>query len=403
MFYVPMWFYLFKLLESVRFHLFKLINKCFFSFNGNFASIMNKSYNYIIVGQGIAGTVLAQTLLKEGKSVLIIDGGLEHAASSIAAGLYNPVVFKRLVKSWMADELVPFMDSFYSDAEQLLNEQFYHKKQIVKLFADHAEKDFWTKKSLDEVGTYLGQPVDPDYLKKGVENHFGAAEVKAAGNLDMAVFLKSFRAYFLKNECLLQQKFKYGDLSISEQRVSYQNVDAEKIIFCEGHQTTNNPYFNWLPFKLTKGELITIQLKDGYSIPLDKVINKGVFILPVGSNTYKVGATYEWIDLTIHPTEKGKAELIDKLKKVIQIPFDIIDHQAGIRPTVLDRRPLIGLHPKYPALGVFNGMGTKGVMLAPYFAKQFGAFLAGRGNLPDEVNCLRFIKGQLFDKGDRTQ
>ena len=119
--------------------------------------------------------------------------------------------------------------------------------------------------------------------------------------------------------------------------------------------------------------------------------------MPVATNTYKVGATYEWVDLTIHPTEKGKSELIDKLKKVIRAPFDIIDHQAGIRPTVLDRRPLIGLHPKHPAVGIFNGMGTKGVMLAPYFAKQFSLFLNGRGNLLDEVNCLRFIKGRLFD------
>lgn len=358
---------------------------------------MNKSYNYIIVGQGIAGTVLAQTLLKEGKTVLLIDEGLEHATSAIAAGLYNPVVFKRLVKSWMADDLIPFMDTFYQEAEKLLKEQFYYKKQIVKLFADQTEKEFWLKKSSEEVGVYLSQTIDLDYLNDCVENPYGAAEVTAAGNLDMFAFLKSFRTHFLKNECLLQQKFEYGDLSISEQGVSYQNIDAQKIIFCEGHQTTHNPYFNWLPFKLTKGELITIELKGGHSIPINKVINKGVFILPVATNTYKVGATYEWVDLTIHPTEKGKSELIDKLKKVIRAPFDIIDHQAGIRPTVLDRRPLIGLHPKHPAVGIFNGMGTKGVMLAPYFAKQFSLFLNGRGNLLDEVNCLRFIKGRLFD------
>jgi len=360
---------------------------------------MNKHYNYIIVGQGIAGTVLAQTFLKEGKSVLLIDEGLEQAASTIAAGLYNPVVFKRLVKSWMADELIPFMDRFYVEAEQLVQAQFYHKKKIVKLFADVAEREFWLKKSDEEVGAYLSQPMDLHFLNEYVENPIGAAEVKAAGNLDMNVFLKAFRSYFLKKDCLLQQKFECGDLSISVNSVSYRNMDADKIIFCEGHQATANPYFNWLPFKLTKGELITIQLKKEHAIPLDKVINKGVFILPIGNNTYKVGATYEWSDLSIHPTEKGKSELIDKLKKVIHVPFDIVEHQAGIRPTVLDRRPLIGLHPVHASVGIFNGMGTKGVMLAPYFANQFSLFLNGRAHLLDEVNCLRFIKGRLFDKG----
>jgi len=364
---------------------------------------MNKSYNYIIVGQGIAGTVLGLTLLKEGKSVLLIDEGLEHATSTIAAGLYNPVVFKRLVKSWMADELIPFMDTFYTEAEQLVQEQFYHKKQIVKLFADAAEREFWLKKSNEEVGNYLNQPVDLDFLGDCIENPYGAAEVKAAGNLNMAVFLKAFRSYFAQKECLLEKKFEYDDLSVSENAVSYQNIDAQKIIFCEGHQATNNPYFNWLPFKLTKGELITIQLKSEHVIPIDKVINKGVFILPLGNDTYKVGATYEWVDLTVQPTEKGKVALIDKLKKVIRVPFDIIEHQAGIRPTVLDRRPLIGLHPIHSTIGIFNGMGTKGVMLAPYFAKQFSLFLNGRAGLPDEVNCKRFIKGQLFDKGNQIE
>src|SRR3954469_5143469 len=116
---------------------------------------MNKHYNYIIVGQGLVGTILAQTLLKQHKSVLVIDAPGLSTTSKIAAGLYNPVVFKRLVKSWMADELIPFMDNFYKEAEQLLNKQFYFKKQIVKLFADEAEKTFWLKKSQEEVGSYL--------------------------------------------------------------------------------------------------------------------------------------------------------------------------------------------------------------------------------------------------------
>jgi glycine/D-amino acid oxidase-like deaminating enzyme len=360
---------------------------------------LNKKYNYIVVGQGIAGTVLAHTLLSEGKSVLIIDEGAEHSTSAIAAGLYNPVVFKRLVKSWLADELIPFMDVFYKEAEQLLGKQFYFKKQIVKLFVDEAEKAFWLKKSQEEVGIYLSKSIDTYFLNELIDNPHGSAEVVSAGNLDTRIFLSGFRNYFLQKECMLPDKFEHGDLSILEKGVSYRNNDADKLIFCEGYKTTQNPHFNWLPFKLTKGELITIKLPDTSVIPTEKVINKGVFILPLGNNTYKVGATYEWEDLSEQPTEKGKSYLIEKLKKVIQVPFEILSHQAGIRPTVLDRRPLIGLHPVHASLGIFNGMGTKGVMLAPYFAKQFSRYLDTGKALSDEVNCARFIKGQLFDKG----
>ncbi len=349
-----------------------------------------KTVDYIIAGQGLAGTILAQTLLKEGRSVSIIDEPGFSKASRIAAGLYNPVVFKRLVKSWLADDLLPFMDKFYPEAEQLLGVKFYFKKQILKPFAEEQEKVLWLKKCNEEIGKYLGKTIYDDYLDDIIYNPLGASEVIDAGNLDTSVFLNSFRQYFKENDLLIEEKFDHSALVISENSVTYKNLQAGKIIFCEGYRALDNPYFSWLPFKLTKGEILTIKLENNHVIPIDKVINKGVFILPLGSNTYKVGATYEWQDLSEDPTEKGRSELIEKLQKVIKVPFEITDHQAGIRPTVNDRRPLIGLHPEHRSLGVFNGLGTKGVMLAPYFAKQFAAFLEHQLPLDKEADIARF-------------
>lgn len=356
---------------------------------------MKTSVNYIIAGQGLAGTILAQTLIKQGKSVLIIDvQGLSNA-SRIAAGLYNPVVFKRLVKSWMADELVSFMNGFYTDAEQLLNEKFYFKKQIVKMFSEEQEKALWLKKSNEDVGKYLSKTIQNNFLIDIIHNAptGESSEVIDAGNLDTGLFLDAFRSYFKKNNQLLEEKLDYDKITISENSVSYKNFTADKLVFCEGYKCIDNPYFKWLPFKLTKGEIIAVK------IPLlsqketdwsEKVINKGVFILPVGNNIYKVGSTYEWSDLTEQPTEKGRAYLIEKLEKILKVPFEVIDHLAGIRPTVNDRRPLIGIHPEHPALAVFNGMGTKGVMLVPYFANQFFDFLENNMPLDKEVDIARF-------------
>ncbi|MGZ4033945.1 MAG: NAD(P)/FAD-dependent oxidoreductase [Bacteroidia bacterium] len=350
-----------------------------------------KKTNYIIVGQGLAGTILAQTFLSEGKSVIIIDEKGFSNASAIAAGLYNPVVFKRLVKSWLADELLPFMDKFYPEAENLLGAKFYFKKHILKPFAEEQEKVLWLKKCNEEIGKYLSKTIYDDYLSDIIYNPLGASEIVEAGNLDTGSFLTSFRNYFKKKEALIEEKFNYDSLIISENSITYKNIQADKIIFCEGYRTNENPYFSWLLFKLTKGEIITIKLDPAHVIPMDKVINKGVFILPLGNNIYKVGATYEWTDLSEDPTEKGKSDLIDKLQKVIKVPFEIIDHQAGIRPTVNDRRPLIGLHPEHRSLGVFNGLGTKGVMLAPYFAKQFYDFLEHQLPLNKEADIARFL------------
>ena len=351
--------------------------------------------DYIIVGQGLAGTILAQTFLKAGKPFIIIDEPTLSKASKIAAGLYNPVVFKRLVKSWMADELVPFMDNFYTDCETILNAQFYFKKEIVRLFAEEQEKELWLKKTTEPVGNYLSKNIEYDFLNNIVFNPLGSANVLNAGNLDTKTFLNSFKSHFKKLNILFNEVFDYNALTISDSKIEYKNITAKKIIFCDGYKTTTNPYFSWLPFKLTKGETITIQIDKSIETNFDKVVNKGVFILPIGNNQFKIGATYEWENLDENTTTKGKAELEEKLKKVLKTPYEIIDHQAGIRPTVNDRRPLIGLHPKHPALAIFNGLGTKGVMLAPYFAQHFFEHLENGKALEKEIDIKRFNKFYL--------
>lgn len=354
---------------------------------------MKSKYNYIIVGQGIAGTVLAYTLLSRGKTVLIIDEKKENTASKVAAGLYNPVVFKRLVKSWRADELIPFMDKFYSELEELLAQKFYHKKQIVKIFTEENEKEFWIKKSNEEVGKYLSKNIGQDFFVGNVISPLGSSEVTNAGNLDTNIFLNASHSYFKKKGILLNEKFDFEKLVVEENQILYKEIVAEKIIFCEGYKAIENKLFTWLPFKLTKGEILTISIpKLGETKnSFEKVINKGCFVLPIGNNLFKVGATYEWSDLTENKTEKGKNELINKLKKVITAPFEIVEHKAGIRPTVSDRRPLIGLHPKHNTVGIFNGLGTKGVMLAPYFANHFAEVLENEISLDKEVDILRFL------------
>ncbi len=353
---------------------------------------MSKKVNYIIVGQGLAGSVLALTLLKKGKSLIVIDDANPSTASKVAAGLYNPVVFKRLVKSWLADDLLPYMDEFYPEMEQLLGAEFYFSKRILKPFAEEQEKTLWLKKTEESIGKYLNEVIYTEDLGGIVYNPLGISEVIHAGNLDTVRFLTSCKEYLKKDNHFIEENFDYSKVLMQEKSVSYTDISAEKIIFCEGYKATENPFFKWLPFKLTKGETLTIKLPHEHSIPFQIVINKAVFILPIGNSTYKVGATYEWNDLTENTTEKGRLELVEKLQKVLKVPFEIVNQQAGIRPTVSDRRPLIGLHPEHPQLAVFNGMGTKGVMLSPFFANQFAYFLENKTPLDKEVDIIRFKK-----------
>jgi glycine/D-amino acid oxidase-like deaminating enzyme len=211
-----------------------------------------------------------------------------------------------------------------------------------------------------------------------------------AGNLDTLSFLASTKAYFMEKKALVDSNFDYQDLALKDNGLTWKNYSAEKIIFCEGSKALENPFFKWLPFKLTKGELLTTRIK-GYCSA--DVVNKGVFVLPIGEEVCHVGATYEWDELTEEPTEKGKKEILEKLEKLISAPYEVLTHQAGIRPTVIDRRPLIGQHPEHNQLFVYNGMGTKGIMISPYFAHHFAAFLTGEISALDmEVDIKRFMK-----------
>lgn len=334
-------------------------------------------FDCIIVGQGIAGSVLAYQLIKQGKRILVIDEPSLSNCSRIAAGIVNPVVFKRLTKSWKADEGLPVAKAFYVEVEQFFKTKIYFEKLIRRIFSGQDEKKLWLKKTGADVGKYLAKEVAED-----------GAEVNGGGYLDVVLFLKLVNEFLKKEKLFLADKFDFKRLSVSPSGIEYKEHKARKIVFCEGYRAAGNPYFKWLPFKLSKGELLTIKTGEHF----EKIINKEIFVLPIGNGLYKVGATYEWSNLNEEPSEKGREELVDKLNNLLKIPYEIVAHEAGIRPTVSDRRPLIGFHPEYSSIGVFNGMGTKGVMLAPYFSKQFIDHMGNKMALDKEVDIVRFWK-----------
>ena len=349
----------------------------------------NNLIDFLIVGQGIAGSVLALSMMQEGYTVLVIDSQKLSTSSRIAAGIWNPIVFKRLTKSWLADDLIPELQSFYSFWQKELNTTFIHQRSIIKAFGEEQEKKLWLKKSTEgnqflDKKTYEDLMIDENYSVKSY------SKVLKAGNLDVNHFIESVTTFLKSKQSYLAEVFDYNALTINDNEVNYQSVCANNIVFCDGHLITKNPYFNWIPMKPAKGDVLTIECKE-LKLTQD-IFNKGFFIMPLGNNLYKVGATYEWEHLNDTPTQKGKDELLKKLNTVITIPYQIISHDAGVRPSVIDRRPVVGNHPEFKNLFVFNGLGTKAVMLAPYFAKQLVSNIKYQNPIDLEVNPSRFIK-----------
>ena len=197
----------------------------------------------------------------------------------------------------------------------------------------------------------------------------------------------------------MEEFFDSGYIEFFEDSIQYKNIQAKNIIFAEGFGLHKNPFFNYLPLDGTKGELFIIKAP---KLDLDVIVNTSVFILPLGGDLFKVGATYNWQDKTDLPTEEGKKELLERIKEILLCDFEIVKHFAGVRPTVKDRRPLIGTHHERKSLHILNGLGTRGVMLGPAMAKALFDKIENNTPLSPEIDIKRFhkkyLKALIFDR-----
>lgn len=343
-------------------------------------------YDCIIVGQGIAGSMLTHFLLQQHKKVLVIDQSNPNSASNIAAGVVNPITGRKMVKSWMIDEVLPYAKQVYKELESQLQTNFFYEQEIYKVFTSKDDIEIWNKKKNDaEYKNYLGDIVE--HLNDNISAPFGIGIIKQCCWLDVPVFIKAYRSFLKNKNLLLEDFFDFNELTFSD-KVKYKNITAEKIIFCEGYKAYQNPYFNFIPFSLAKGEQFVINIP---SLHCNKILNKNIFIIPKENNNYTIGSTFIWNDVNETVTDNGRIEILEKLEKIICCNYTIIEEKAGVRPTMKDRRPALGQHTVYPNMYIFNGFGTKGVSLSPYFANHFVNYFYKNSTLLDDVNILRFM------------
>ena len=342
--------------------------------------------DYIIVGLGLAGLAFVEELIAAKKTFLVFEDD-SQTSSLVAGGVYNPVILKRFTPVWNAKEQLAVALPFYKKIEDKLNIKVDEKFITKKSFKSVEDQNNWFG-ALDKpkLIDYLDPKLDNKNYN-GVLADFSFGNVNKTGRIDTQKLVEAYREYLKEDNLIRLQNFEHQELVINEDVLTYKDVTASKIIFCEGFGVTENPYFNYLPLNEAKGELITIHAPE---LNIDFLLKSAVFVLPLGDNLYKVGATFNWTDKTSNPSEEGKTELIDRLKKTINVPYTIVSQSAGIRPTVSGRRPLVGLHPKYNNLVVLNGLGTRGVMIAPTVAKNLFNHLENDESLDEEINIIRF-------------
>jgi glycine oxidase len=342
--------------------------------------------DYIIVGSGLAGISFCEVALFHNKSIVVFNDDSQNS-SKIAGGLYNPVILKRFSEVWQAQEQLVIMGSFYDNLAAKIETKFDFKTPILRKFFSIEEQNNWFAASdKPSLSPFLSTSLIFKTFE-GIDSPFGYGEVLQTGYVDTALLLLKYEEFLLSKHLLKKEAFDYGALQINEDSLTYKDIEAKHIIFAEGFGLHANPFFNQLPLDGTKGELFIIKAP---LLNLDVIVNTSVFILPLGDGLFKVGATYNWKDKTDLPTAEGKAELIERIKEIISCDFEIIEHYAGVRPTVRDRRPLVGTHSDFKNIHILNGLGTRGVMLGPAMAEALFDHIENNTLLDKEIDVKRF-------------
>jgi len=344
--------------------------------------------DYIIVGLGLAGIAFCEKLLDTGKTFLVFDNGVD-GASRVAAGLYNPVILKRYTLPWKATEQFDIAIPFFKKIEQKIQTNFVQDLAVQKVFSSIEDQNNWFSASdKPELERYISPVLIPD-SNQYIDAPYSYGEVIGTGRVDIKLLQKKYQVYLESKNAFAKAEFEYSEVQCINQGIVYKGIKAKRIVFAEGYGLKSNPYFKYLPLVGNKGEYIIIKAKE---LKLTAVIKTSFFIVPLGNDLYKVGATFNWKDKDTVPTKEAKEELIDKLASLISCEYEIIGHEAGIRPTVGDRRALLGRHPEYPQLIVFNGLGTRGIMASAMLATHLFDHVENGTDLFKEVNINRFGK-----------
>ncbi|MGB6092167.1 MAG: FAD-dependent oxidoreductase [Moheibacter sp.] len=344
---------------------------------------------FLIVGQGVAGSCFALKLIRENKSFLIIDQD-KNKASKVAVGVFNPVVLKRFSLIWDAEPQLRLMHQYFEEFEKICGQKLISQIPTYRIFKDPDEVRTWQKKSKkQELLPFISKEIITTE-HANINSPLGYAEVRQTGRIKLGECLNAFKNDLTEKNQYINQRFDYSKLQISDDRIQYGDISAEKIIFCEGYGVKDNPWFKDLPVIGVKGEVLKIRTSTLVPKAIWKAFN---FLMPIENDICFTASTYDRDDLTPEPTEKGKQEIMKHLEEIYKGSYSVIDHSAGIRPTVVDRRPLVGSHPKFKNMYILNGMGTRGTLLAPRMTEYLYDYIENGTPINSEADVRRFYAG----------
>lgn len=345
---------------------------------------MPAQVDFLVVGQGLAGTALAWELIWRGRSVLVVDPGGEVTSSRIAAGLVTPITGQRLALGWRVAEMLEAAREFYDRTEVELGVRHFHPRIVRRIFRSAGEAGVWEQRRAEpERQAHIARAWAPE------AGPFGGCEFRGA-HLDCAGYLAASRDAFRRLGCLREEQLDCREAA---------DWPAAVVVFCQGFEASRNPYFDWVRWRAAKGEILTVRTT---GLAPDVILSAGQWIVPAvagsvpapaghgpGIQWARTGSTYDWEALDNRPSAEARARLEAGWGRLHPRPFEVVAHQAAVRPIIRESRAVIGRHPARERLAFFNGLGSKGSLHAPFFARQLAAHLADGAPLEDECDLRR--------------
>ena len=335
------------------------------------------------MGSGYAGLFFAHQLIKNRKSFVLCTSG-EKSASQVSAGIINPVVLKRFTAFWKAQEQIDFLKSTLKEIESYTGKNFFVNEPVHRIFHDENEKHLWLKKSASET---LSSFLSPDFEHlPALENPYDSGKVMQSGRLNVASFFNEMHQFLKNNGFLKVEWFDYQRIDTG-QKIYNGGIHFGKIIFAEGIGVRNNPFFKNIEIHPNKGHHLEVNIP---GLSVSKTVKKKHFLFPLNDAKFYYGGTYDRESTSGGIDESAVQQLENGLREIVPEGFQTLNAYSGFRPTVKDRRPILGRHEEFGDFYVFNGLGARGILNGSYFSKCLFDFAENNVALPPEVDIARF-------------
>ncbi len=350
-------------------------------------------YDCLIVGRGLAGSLLAWRLIRRGQRVAVLDDGLRTAASRVAAGLVNPLPGLRFNPSPWVFEWLEAADRLYDELARAAGRPFFHPQPMLRLFRSPEQRRFHDRLTTRrELAPLLGPAFGPGGAGPAIHAPHGGFRQCRTGHLDLPALLDFLGRWLGEAATLREGTADWRTLERTPRGWRLAGIEARHLVCCEGYRAQENPWFAHLPFAPDKGEFLVLTPGEEAGALPRAIVNGAYWLLPHADGRYRLGATHDHHLLDMTPTPEGRHRLEKGLEGLLHHPeiLQPVDHQAGVRPATADRRPFLGTHPKTSRLHLFNGFGAHGSLSIPWFSQRMADWLLDGRPLPEAADLRRF-------------